>query len=46
MKINEKCEASSLLFYEVIIMVQVKMKELRIHQLMWANFKMKNKNLG
>ena len=46
MKISEKGEGYSLLFYEVTIMVQVKMKELRIHDLMWANVEMKNKNLG
>ena len=31
MKINQKFEANSLLFHQVIITVQVKMTELRIH---------------
>ena len=46
MKVNEKYEACLLLFYEAIITVQIKMRELRIHVLMCQNFKIKNKNLG
>ena len=43
MKIDKKFEAYSLLFYEVIITVQVKMAELRILDLMWFNFNYKIK---